>query len=153
MHVLLAIVNAHDWTMCYVTTFSTEIFSLLNSIIYFHKAIQELQRAHEGLSFAAFLYSIIGAIGTMLMAIFLSTAESWKPLFHRYVRMGLSEYAAAISIVIFIGLPHVGELKHLDRENLQVSTTFRPTSPDRSIFLTKFWHLDITWIFAAIIPG
>ncbi|KAL8823507.1 MAG: hypothetical protein Q9191_005793 [Dirinaria sp. TL-2023a] len=153
MHILLAIVNAHDWTMCYVTTFSTEIFSLLNSIIYFHKAIQELQRAHEGLSFAAFLYSIIGAIGTMLVAIFLSTAENWKPLFHRYLRMGLSEYAAAISIVIFIALPHVGELKQLDRENLQVSTTFRPTSPDRSMFIVKFWHLNIKWIFAAIIPG
>lgn len=38
MHWLLAIFNAHDWTMEYVTTFSTEIFSLLNSIIYFHKA-------------------------------------------------------------------------------------------------------------------
>ena len=153
MHILLAIINAHDWTMCYVTTFSTEIFSLLNSIIYFHKAIQELQRAHDRLSFAAFLYSIIGAIGTMLVAIFLSTAENWKPLFHRYVRMGLAEYAAAISIVIFIGLPHVGELNDLDRENLQVSTTFRPTSPERLVFLVKFWELNIKWIFAAIIPG
>ena len=86
MHYLLAIFNAHDWTMRYVTTFSTEIFSLLNSIIYFHKAVQELQRAHSALSFAAFLYAIIGAVGTMLVAIFLSTAESWKPLFHRYLR-------------------------------------------------------------------
>lgn len=153
MHIILAIFNAHDWTMCYVTTFSAEIFSLLNSIIYFHKAIQELQRAHDGLSFAAFLYSIIGAIGTMLVAIFLSTAENWKPLFHRYVRMGLAEYAAAISIVIFIGLPHVGELAALDRETLQVSATFRPTSPDRSAFFVQFWHLDLKWIFAAIVPG
>jgi len=64
LHYVLAIVNAHDWTMRYVTTFSTEIFSLLNSIIYFHKAIQELQRAHNDLSFAAFLYAIIGAVGT-----------------------------------------------------------------------------------------
>ena len=153
MHLVLAIFNAHDWTMCYVTTFSAEIFSLLNSIIYFHKAIQELQRAHDGLSFAAFLYSVIGAVGTMLVAIFLSTAEKWKPLFHRYVRMGLAEYAAAISIVIFIGLPHVGELGTLDRDTLQVSTTFRPTSPDRTVFFVKFWQLDIRWIFAAIIPG
>ena len=153
MHIILAIFNAHDWTMCYVTTFSAEIFSLLNSIIYFHKAIQELQRAHDGLSFAAFLYSIIGAVGTMLVAIFLSTAEKWKPLFHRYVRMGLAEYAAAISIIIFIGLPHVGELHTLDRESLQVSTTFRPTSPDRSVFFVKFWQLDVKWIFAALVPG
>lgn len=153
MHILLAVFNAHDWTMCYVTTFSSEIFSLLNSIIYFHKAIQELQRAHDRLSFAAFLYSIIGAVGTMLVAIFLSTAEKWKPLFHRHVRMGLAEYAAAISIIIFIGLPHVGELDALDRETLQVSTTFRPTSPDRSVFFVKFWELDVKWIFAAIVPG
>jgi len=153
MHIILAIFNAHDWTMCYVTTFSAEIFSLLNSIIYFHKAIQELQRAHNGLSFAAFLYSIIGAIGTMLVAIFLSTAEKWKPLFHRYIRMGLAEYAAAISIIIFIGLPRVGELSNLDRQTLQISTTFRPTSPERSVFFIQFWRLEVKWIFAALVPG
>lgn len=153
MHILLALINAHDWTMCYVTTFSTEIFSLLNSIIYFHKAIQELQRAHDGLSFAAFLYSIIGAIGTMLVAIFLSTAEKWKPLFHRYIRMGLSEYAAAISIIIFIGMPHVGELSTLEKQTLQISTTTKPTSPDRSVFFVKFWELEVKWIFAAVVPG
>lgn len=153
MHYILAVFNAHDWTMRYVTTFSTEIFSLLNSIIYFHKAVQELQRAHDDLSFAAFLYAIIGAIGTMLVAIFLSIAEHWKPLFHRYVRMGLSEYAAAISIIIFIGMPRVGELASLDRSTLQVSSSFKPTSPDRSAFVVEFWDLSIGWIFAAIIPG
>lgn len=153
LHFILAIINAHDYTMQYVTTFSTEIFSLLNSIIYFHKAIQELQRAKQDLSFAAFLYAIIGAVGTMLLAIFLSTAESWKPLFHRYVRMGLSEYAAAISIILFIGLPHVGDLAHLDKSTLQVSHTFRPTSPDREHFFVEFWKLPVTWIFGAIVPG
>ena len=154
MHYILAIINAHDWTMRYVTKFSTEIFSLLNSIIYFHKAVQELQRAHAALSFAAFLYAIIGAIGTMLVAIFLSTAESWKPLFHRYIRMGLTEYAAAISIIIFIGMPHAGELASLDRQTLQVSShSFTPSNPDRSVFFVQFWHLSIRWIFAAIVPG
>ncbi|KAF2400926.1 hypothetical protein EJ06DRAFT_530015 [Trichodelitschia bisporula] len=153
MHYLLAIFNAHDWTMRYVTNFSTEIFSLLNSIIYFHKAIQELQRAHKSLSFAAFLYSIIGAIGTCLVAVFLSSAESWKPLFHRYIRMGLREYAAAISIILFIGLPHVGELASLDKETLPISRSFRPTNPDRSTFFVRFWELPAAWIGAAIIPG
>jgi hypothetical protein len=153
MHYLLAIFNAHDWTMRYVTTFSTEIFSLLNSIIYFHKAIQELQRAHSSLSFASFLYSIIGASGSCLLAIFLSTAEIWKPLFHKYFRMGLKEYAAAISIVLWIGIPHIGELNTLDRQTLQVSTSFRPTSPDRTVFFVKFWELPVSWIFAALIPG
>lgn len=154
MHYLLAFFNAHDWTMRYVTTFSTEIFSLLNSIIYFHKAVQELQRAHNALSFAAFLYAIIGAIGTMLVAIFLSTAQSWRPLFHRYLRMGLAEYAAAISIIVFIGMPHVGELAFLDKQTLQVSShAFRPSDPDRSVFFVQLWHLPIAWVFAAIIPG
>ena len=153
MHCVLAVFNAHDWTMRYVTTFSTEIFSLLNSIIYFHKAIQELQRVQGSLSFAAFLYAIIGAVGTMLVAIFLSTAESWKPLFHRYIRMGLTEYAAAISIVLFIGLPHVGELATLDKSTLPVSTSFRPTDPTRDRFFVEFWKLPVEWTFAAIIPG
>lgn len=153
MHCLLAIINAHDWTMRYATTFSTEIFSLLNSIIYFHKAIQELQRAHNTLSFAAFLYAIIGATGTMLVAIFLSTAENWKPLFHPNVRTGLREYAAAISIILFIGLPHIGELASLDKSALPVSTSFRPTAPDRTRFVVDFWTLPVGWIFAAIVPG
>ncbi|KAI9684807.1 MAG: hypothetical protein M1829_000182 [Trizodia sp. TS-e1964] len=153
MHFLLAIFNAHDYTMQYVTTFSTEIFSLLNSIIYFHKAIQELERAHANTSFAAFLYAIIGAIGTLLVAIALSTAENWKPLFHRYIRMGLREYAAAISIILFIGMPHIGELASLDRENLPISPSFRPSSPDRDVFFVKFWQLPVNWVFLAIIPG
>ncbi|KAL8873556.1 MAG: hypothetical protein Q9174_000994 [Haloplaca sp. 1 TL-2023] len=153
MHLILALLNAHDWTMRYVTTFSTEVFSLLNSIIYFHKAVQELQRAHDNLSFAAFLYAVIGAIGSMLVAIALSTAEKWRPLFHRYVRMGLAEYAAAISIIIFIGMPHVGELASLDRSTLHVSTSFRPSDPERSVFFVQFWHLPVPWVFAAMIPG
>jgi HCO3- transporter family len=153
MHCLLAIINAHDWTMRYVTTFSTEIFSLLNSVIYFHKAIQELQRAHDTLSFAAFLYAIIGAVGTMLAAIFLSTAESWKPLFHRYIRIGLREYAAAISIILFIGLPHVGELAALDKSTLPVSSSFRPTDPRRTQFFVELGTLPVGWIIAAVIPG
>ncbi|PYH48948.1 uncharacterized protein BP01DRAFT_333142 [Aspergillus saccharolyticus JOP 1030-1] len=153
LHYALAIINAHDWTMRYVTTFATEIFSLLNSIIYFHKAIQELERAHNSLSFAAFLYAVIGAVGTMLLAIFLSTAESWRPLFHRYIRMGLTEYAAAISIIVFIGLPHIGELAHLDKMTLPVSTSFTPTSPDRNQFFVEFWQLPVNWVFAAILPG
>ncbi len=153
MHYLLAIFNAHDWTMRYVTTFSAEIFSLLNSLIYFSKAIQELQRARDNFSFAAFLYSIIGAIGTFLVAVFLSTAEKWKPLFHRYIRMGLSEYAAAISIIIFIGMPRIGELAKLDRQTLEVSRSFRPSNPERSSFVVRFWELPVGWIFAAILPG
>ncbi|KAE8335523.1 hypothetical protein BDV24DRAFT_155977 [Aspergillus arachidicola] len=153
LHYILAIINAHDWTMRYVTTFATEIFSLLNSIIYFHKAIQELERAHDTLSFAAFLYAVIGAVGTMLLAIFLSTAESWKPLFHRYIRMGLTEYAAAISIIVFIGMPHIGELANLDKMTLPVSSSFKPTSPDRDKFFVEFWTLPVEWVFAAIVPG
>ena len=153
MHYLLAVFNAHDYTMRYVTTFSADVFSLLNSVIYFHKAVQELQRAHADLSLAAFLYAVTGAIGTFLLAVALSTAESWRPLFHRWVRMGLVEYAAAISIVVFIGIPHIGELATLDRSTLQVSTSFRPTSPDRSVFFVRFWELPVAWIFAAIVPG
>ncbi|GKT42443.1 putative transporter [Colletotrichum spaethianum] len=153
MHYLLAIFNAHDYTMQYVTDFSADIFSLLNSVIYFHKAVLELQRTKAIVSLAAFLYSIIGAAGTCLLAIFLSTAVSWKPLFHRYVRMGLTEYAAAISIIFFIGMPYVGDLAHLDHNRLEVSKTFRPSSPSREYFFVEFWKLPIGWIFIAIIPG
>lgn len=153
MHYLLAIFNAHDWTMQYVTHFSADIFSLLNSVIYFHKAAMELKRTHSNVSFAAFLYAVIGAFGTCLFAILLSTANSWKPLFHRYVRLGLTEYAAAISIIFWIGIPYIGELASLDHERLEVQTSFRPTNPDRSIFFVRFWELPIEWVFLSIIPG
>ncbi|KAF3313869.1 hypothetical protein TWF173_005698 [Orbilia oligospora] len=153
MLILLAVFNAHDYTMKYVTTFSTEIFSLLNSVIYFHKAVQELQRNHEKVSFASFLYSVIGCIGTFLVAVFLANANNWAPLFHRYVRMAISEYAAAISIIIFIAMPQIGELKHLDKQTLNVSKSFKPSHPERSVFFVEFWKLDIAYIFAAMIPA
>ena len=154
MHWLLAIFNAHDWTMLYVTEFSCEIFSLLNSIIYFHKAIQELERVHAAVDFASFLYAIIGAAGTFLFALFLSYAEQWPPIFHKYVRMGFREYAAAISIIFFIGIPYVGELKQLDKDTLYTSKhAFRPSSPDRQHFYVRFWDLPVGWVFAAIVPG
>lgn len=153
MHYILAIFNAHDWTMQYVTHFSADIFSLLNSVIYFHKAAMELKRTHASVSFAAFLYAIIGAFGTCIVAIVLSTANSWKPLFHRYVRLGLTEYAAAISIVFWIGIPYMGELASLDHERLQVQTSFRPTNPVRSTFFVRFWELPVEWVFLSMIPG
>ncbi|OLN96340.1 putative transporter C543.05c 1 [Colletotrichum chlorophyti] len=153
MHYLLAIFNAHDYTMQYVTDFSADIFSLLNSVIYFHKAVRELQRTKAKVSLAAFMYSIIGASGTCLLAIALSTAMSWKPLFHRYVRMGLTEYAAAISIVFFIGMPYVGDLASLDHNRLEVSKSFKPSSPSREYFFVEFWQLPVAWVFVAIIPG
>lgn len=153
MLILLAIFNAHDYTMKYVTNFSTEIFALLNSVIYFHKAVQELQRNHEKVSFASFLYSVIGCIGTFLVAVFLASANNWAPLFHRYIRMAISEYAAAISIIVFIAMPQIGELKGLDKQTLHVSTSFRPSHPERSVFFVEFWKLDIAYIFAAMIPA
>lgn len=153
MHYLLAIFNAHDWTMQYVTEFAADIFSLLNSVIYFHKAVRELQRTKAVVSLAAFLYAIIGASGTCLLAIFLSTAMHWKPLFHRYVRMGLTEYAAAISIVFFMGMPYIGDLRTLDHNLLTVQKDVRPSSPDRSRFFVEFWKIPVEWVFIAIIPG
>lgn len=153
MHYLLAIFNAHDWTMQYVTHFSGDIFSLLNSVIYFHKAAMELKRTHARVSIAAFLYAVIGAAGTCLLAIFLSTANSWKPLFHRYIRLGLTEYAAAISIILWVGIPYIGELKDLDHVRLEVQTSFRPTNPDRSTFFVRFWDLPVEWVFLSMIPG
>lgn len=153
LHYLLAVFNAHDYTMRYVTHFSADIFSLLNSVIYFQKAVLELERNKDA-SLASFLYSIIGAAGTCLLAVFLSTADRhWAPLFGRIPRMLLSEYAAAISIIFFIGVPHIGELAALDQQRLSVQIELRPTNPDRTVFLVRFWELPARWALAAILPG
>ena len=89
----------------------------------------------------------------MLFAMFLATAERWRPVFPSLLRMIVKEYAAAISIVFFIGISHVGELASLDKSTLAISTSFRPTSPERSTFLVRFWELPAKWIFGAIFPG
>jgi hypothetical protein len=138
--------------MQYVTHFSADIFSLLNSVIYFHKAAMALQRTHGAVSLAAFLYAVIGAVGTCLLAVLLSTANSWV-LFHKYVRIGLAEYAAAISIILWIGIPHMGELADLDHERLHVQTQFQPSSPARTTFFVEFWRLPVEWVFLSAIPG
>lgn len=111
-----------------------------------------LKRTHGAASLAAFLYAVIGAAGTCLVAVLLSTANSWS-LFHKYVRIGLAEYAAAISIVLWIGIPHIGELAHLDHERLPVQTSFRPSSPQRAAFFVEFWKLPVEWVFLSAIPG
>ncbi|OAQ98165.1 hypothetical protein LLEC1_03582 [Akanthomyces lecanii] len=122
-------------------------FSVLAENIY------KLCNEHFRVSLAAFLYAVIGAFGTCIFAVLLSTATSWRPLFHRYVRLGLSEYAAAISIIVWIGIPHIGELASLDHERLEIQTSFRPTNPDRKTFFVEFWKLPAGWIFLSIIPG
>ncbi|KAL4925151.1 HCO3 transporter family-domain-containing protein [Aspergillus undulatus] len=127
LHYLLAIVNSHDWTMRYVTTFTTDVFSLLNT----------RERAHANLKFAVFLYAVIGAVRTMLVAISFSTAESWQPLFHHNIRLGLSEYAAAISIILLV--------YRID--------SFEPSSPERTKMVVGFWELPAQWVFAAVVPG
>jgi HCO3- transporter family len=69
------------------------------------------------------------------------------------VSIDLTEYAAAISSILFIGLPHVGELVSLDKSTLPVSTSFRPPDPNRTRFFVNLWTLPVGWIFAAIMPG
>lgn len=53
--------------------------------------------------------------------------------------MGLTEYAAAISTILSVGIPHFGELATLDKQTLQVQTSFRPSDPARTIFFVQFW--------------
>jgi hypothetical protein len=50
-------------------------------------------------------------------------------------------------------MPHIGELAALDQQRLVVQTSFRPTSPDRSVFFVQFWKLPVSWIFLSMIPG
>jgi hypothetical protein len=128
--------------MEYVTTFITDIFpfSTISSIS--RKSFQELQRNHEAAPFASFLYSVIGAVETFLLAVVLSTTNSWRPLPTVTLRLRLSEYAAVISIILFIWMPHNGELAALDKQTLVVQTSFRPSSPDRAVFFRTV--LEIT---------
>ncbi|KAL8416853.1 hypothetical protein RB596_007119 [Gaeumannomyces avenae] len=94
----------------------SDIFSLLNSVIYFHKAYKQLSRIHAAVPFASFLYSVLGAFGTCFTAVFLATAHGWAPLFGRFVRTGLTEYAPALSFMLWIAVPYLGELGSLEHQ-------------------------------------
>jgi hypothetical protein len=95
----------------------------------------ELQRTKADTSQATFLYSIIGCIGTFLVAAVLSTALNWR-VFHKYVRMGLAEYAATISIVFFVGMPYVGDLAYLDHKRLPIPCKYPICSYSSKILLS-----------------
>ncbi|KAM3421462.1 hypothetical protein BST61_g1855 [Cercospora zeina] len=149
----LAIFNAHEWSMLYVTEFTCEIFSLLNSIIYFNKAIQEFLRSHKKFPMDAFLFSVIDAVGTFLLALLLSTAESWG-FFPRWVRRTLRQYGTAISVITFVALGYIGDAGRLQKNRLSTSADrFAPSSPERTGFFVEFWTLDITSVFASMLSG
>ncbi|PIA97947.1 putative transporter [Cercospora beticola] len=149
----LAIFNAHEWSMLYVTEFTCEVFSLLNSIIYFSKALQEFRRSHGTLPLDAFLFSVIDAVGTFLLALMLSTAESWT-FFPRWIRRMLRQYGTAIAVITFVALGYIGDAGRLQKNRLSTSTDrFAPSSPERSGFFVQFWELDIGSIFASMLSG
>ncbi|KAF2210208.1 hypothetical protein CERZMDRAFT_113435 [Cercospora zeae-maydis SCOH1-5] len=149
----LAIFNAHEWSMLYVTEFTCEIFSLLNSIIYFNKALQEFRRSYGNFPLDAFLFSIIDAVGTFLLALLLSTAESWS-FFPRWVRRMLRQYGTAISVITFVALGYIGDAGRLQKNRLSTSADrFAPSSPQRTGFFVEFWTLDITSVFASMLSG
>lgn len=156
MLILLATFNAYEWTMVYVTNFTCEIFGLLTSIFYFHKAVSELQGAHKNLDFASFLYGVIACMGTLVLALVLNYAEKWTPIFGRRFRKALKQYAAAISIGVFVAISKAApELRQLEEEPVRTSSTsFRPSHPDRQHFYVhQAWQLPATYIFGAMLPA
>lgn len=155
MLILLAMFNAYEWTMVYITSFTTEIFGLLNVIIYFHKAVQELQGAHDNLDFQSFLYAVISCCGTFLMALLLDSAEKWPPIVGSWFRTGLRRYAVAISFAFFAGISYSPELRQLEEEPLYTSRdAFRPSHPGRQRFyVEEAWTLEPVYIFCAMLPA
>ncbi|SMQ48587.1 unnamed protein product [Zymoseptoria tritici ST99CH_3D7] len=150
---LLAIFNAHEWTMFYVSDFTCEIFSFLNTIIYFSKALQELRRGHQEMAFDAFLYSVVDCVGTFALAVLLSTAEKWK-FFPNHLKLWLRQYATIIAVVTFVGIGYVGDAAGLEKNRLQTSSDrLAPSSPTRTTFFVQFWQLPVTYAFVAILPG
>ncbi|KAF7190278.1 putative transporter [Pseudocercospora fuligena] len=159
---LLATFNAHEWTsksnmdyltVIYLTDFTCQIFSLLNSIIYFNKALQEFRRGHREMPFEAFLYSVIDGVGTFLLALLLSSAEKWK-VFPRWLRTVLRQYATAIAVIFFVAIGYAGEAAQLDKARLSTSSDrFAPSNPERSTFFVEFWTLSPDRIAVAMLPG
>ena len=151
---VLAIFNAHEWTMLYVTDFTCEIFGLLTSIIYFSKALQEFRRGHEHMPLDAFLYSVIDGVGTFLLALLLSSAEKWTPLFPRHFRSLLRQYGTPIAVVVFVGLGNIGDVQHLEKGRLSTSSDrLAPSSPERTTFFVQFWDLPAAYIGVSMLSG
>lgn len=140
--------------MLYVTDFTCEIFGLLTSIIYFSKAFQEFRRGHADMPLDAFLYSVIDGVGTFLLALLLSSAEKWAPLFPRHVRSFLRQYATAIAVIFFVGIGYLGDVEALEKGRLSTSSErFAPSSPERSTFFVQFWDIPAGYIAVSMLSG
>ncbi len=141
--------------MRYVTNFSADIFSLLNSVIYFYKAVLELQRNRAAVS--AGRLPVLGHRRRRSTACWPSScrrpgagpaARPRRPHGPQRVR------GPAIAIVVFIAVPHAGELTQLDQQRPRgADGPSGPTSPARTVFFVEFWKLPIEWVFLSVIPA
>jgi hypothetical protein len=114
MDYFLAIFNAHDQTMLYPQLLSF-YFLTAESRHLFHKAVQELQLNHYSISFASILYLHWCYVDVPTRCCIFH-CYLLEPLFHRHIRMFLSGYVAAKSIIPFIGISHIGEGASLDHK-------------------------------------
>ncbi|KAF2993246.1 hypothetical protein E8E13_000432 [Curvularia kusanoi] len=154
MLVLLAIFNAYEWTMVYVTDFTCEIFGLLTSTVYFNNAIQELMRSQQNVSFAAFLWALVSCVGTFLLALLLNSAPNWPPILGCSVRTNMQRYAVPISFFTFTALGFLPGITDLDEAPLNTSSErFRPSLPTRTGFFVEFWKIPAVYVFGSIAPA
>eukprot|EP01135_Chromosphaera_perkinsii_P001340 Nk52_evm67s164 gene=Nk52_evmTU67s164 len=149
MHMILAANNACD-LIRFVTRFSAEIFGVLIAIIYIWNGIEELVDDFSNETIDGALLSFIVGIGTFLLATILTSFRQ-SCLFNMSIRSLISDYGAAIAILVFTIVPVLPDLNDVQIPKLDVPNSFQTTS-GRS-WVINIFDIDVYAIFLAILPA
>ncbi|CCD25744.1 Bor1p NDAI_0F04260 [Naumovozyma dairenensis CBS 421] len=138
-HFILAIGNA-VCLLQYVTTFPCDIFGLFINIVYLQKGVQILVKQFNihGEDVASGFASIVLAI-TMTVCGLTFKQFIRTPFFNHTIRVIISDYATALSVLFWSAFPHFGGyLDNVNFEKLPITKSYFPTSDrfrDRSTWL------------------
>ncbi|SCV03076.1 LANO_0G01992g1_1 [Lachancea nothofagi CBS 11611] len=138
-HFLLAVFNA-VCLLQYVSTYPCDIFGLFINVVYVQKGIQILSRQfnYEGTEDITAGYANV--VVALLMTIFGLSAKMAvrTPFFNQKIRIFISDYSTALSVVFWSGFTHFGGyLNDVNFQKLPITESFHPTSDlrDRATWL------------------
>ena len=163
MHIALGVCNGFQ-LISLVTRYSCEVFDLLIALIYIYTGISYLVHDFQAINtdgnnekyFAtssSALLSLTLAVGTFYLALSLSRFRH-SPFYTRTVRYLISDYAVAVSVILFTIMHSIPFLQNIPLKILSgsPSNSLTPSNGRRSWFIDPL-AVPIGTIFAAILPG
>jgi hypothetical protein len=152
MHFFIASAN-----MCsavrLVTRFSCEIFGCLIALLYLYNGIVQILDTfgeNDNPTLDSPLLQLAITAGTVWFSMQLAAARSWTVM-NEFWRNQVADFGPALILIVFSGVPYLGENHEVDIERLPVPESFSTTSG-------RGWFVDLSdiplWgVFVAILPG